>query len=290
MSELWIDVSVHNGTIDWNKVKAVGVKGAVIRAGYGSDISQVDKAFVDNITGAIKAGLQVGVYWFHYADSISEMQKEWKVCRQIIAPYKNYIRFVASDYEYDSVRYYKQMHNGIAPSNSLINQLVNNFLQAVEYNGYAAWLYSNNDYRKNIFTADTWNRWPKWLADYTGDPDVPCNMQQTCSNGTVAGITGSVDMNTLFVPFSNPSGTPDLDYTCDTSAVVKIKRGNAYQAKITCDQIPKVVLGTPDVAVTLYRRSDGNTHYFYFVPIGQSGQEVGVYINNGPRQFIIRIE
>lgn len=283
MSELWIDVSVHNGTIDWNKVKSAGVKGVVIRAGYGSELSQIDGAFIQNITGAIKAGLQIAVYWFHYADTISKMQQEWNVCKQIISPYKDHILFVASDYEYDTMRYYKKLH-GVNPNNALVNQLVNTFLQAVTADGYTGWLYSNNDYRKNVFTADTWNRWPIWLADYTGSPDVSCKMQQTGSSGSVNGIIGSVDMDTLFEPFKQP----DPPYTCDTSGTVTISMGGCYTAKTSKNVTLQVGKSATSARLQLIRCIWPNFILWHIVPLGNPGQAAGIYFN-GKRQFVVRI-
>ena len=60
-----IDVSYHQGTIDWKKVADSGIQFAMIRAGYGK--STVDEKFIENIVGADTSGLKVGVYWFIYA-------------------------------------------------------------------------------------------------------------------------------------------------------------------------------------------------------------------------------
>ena len=52
-----IDVSIHNGAIDWKKVKESGVEGAIIRCGYGRDMVKHDDAnFKRNIEGAIAQG------------------------------------------------------------------------------------------------------------------------------------------------------------------------------------------------------------------------------------------
>ena len=284
MMEKWIDVSAHNCRvpIDWSKVAASGIKGVVIRAGYGNSVSQQDTAFAANIRGALAAGLTVGIYWFSYADSVADALKEWAACRAVIAPYKGQIKFVASDYEYDSYNYYQRVH-GSAPSNVLINQMVNAFLGAAKTDGYTGVLYTNNDYRRNIFSAATLAAWDIWLADYTGGPDVPCAMQQTGSTGSVPGISGNVDMDTAFKDYA-PS------YTCDTSGTVEIARGNAYVALITCKGTPNVVAGTADRVSVLHRFDDGDKHYYYIVPIGKPGEDVGIYINGGPRQFIAKIK
>ena len=72
-----IDVSVHNGNIDWAKVKKDGVQGAIIRCGYGSDkTSQDDKKFSNNINGAIKNGVPFGIYIYSYAKSTAQAKSE----------------------------------------------------------------------------------------------------------------------------------------------------------------------------------------------------------------------
>ena len=63
--KIGIDVSKHNGTIDWNKVKASGIKFAMIRAGYGS--SHIDEQFKRNVTECNRLEIPCGCYWFSYA-------------------------------------------------------------------------------------------------------------------------------------------------------------------------------------------------------------------------------
>ncbi len=285
MPEKWIDVSAHQGAIDWPRVKACGVAGAVLRAGYGNDAGQRDAQFTANIKGASAAGMKTAVYWFSYADSVGDALKEWAACRSVIEPYRKNILFVAFDYEYDSIRYYRKLH-GAAPSNELVNGMANAFLGAAKADGWGTALYTNNDYRRNVFSAATLAAWMLWLADYTGGPDVPCAMQQTGSTGRVDGIAGNVDMDILFHALGVPVANPP--YSCDTSGTVEIARGAAYQALITCSGTPNVVAGTADVVTVLHRYDDGDKHYFYIVPIGRSGQEAGIYIN-GARQFIVRV-
>lgn len=173
-----------------------------------------------------------------------------------------------------------------APTLTLINGMVNAFLGAAKADGWAAVLYTNNDYRQNIFAAATLAAWYVWLADYSGGPDVPCAMQQTNSGGTVQGISGSVDMDICFRDFTVSA----LDYACDTSGTVSIARGAAYQIAVTAAAAPKVVAGTADVVTVLPRNNSGNQWFYYLVPIGKSGDQVGVYINGGPRQLTVKIK
>ena len=59
-----IDVSAHDGRIDWKKVKDSGVNFAILRAGYGNSITQKDEQFQRNYREATKVGIPVGAYWF----------------------------------------------------------------------------------------------------------------------------------------------------------------------------------------------------------------------------------
>jgi len=263
MAEKWIDVSAHNGIIDWQRVRAAGIVGAVIRAGYGNSLSQKDKQFVANITGAIKVGLKIGIYYFSYADSVADARAEWTTCKRIIQPYKSHILFVAEDYEYDSYNYYRRIH-GAAPSNTLINQMVNAFLGAAKADGLGAALYTNNDYRRNIFSAATLAAWPVWLADYTGGPDVPCMMQQTSSTGSVPGISGNVDMDTLFqaVSVQSAPARPVVAQNIGVNVWYRVRAGGVWLPEVCnlCDFAGKTDGKTPitDIAV---RVSAGSVKY-----------------------------
>lgn len=275
MSEFYgIDVSVHNGTIDWNNVAASGKEFAMIRAGYGNSINQKDKNFDANITGALKAGLLVGVYWFSYADSEEDVRREWEVCSQVIAPYKSRISLpVAFDYEYDSERYYKEKY-GQAPSNTLINSMADVFLSLVRIGGYKPILYTNNDYRRNKFSVALLAKYPLWLADYTGGPDAKCAIQQTSSTGSVAGISGNVDLNTAYVDygFSKRSVVES-----DTTQDVAIARGAYYTAKFTGAENIIVTAGTGDVVTLVPVRKEPTTYLVAIVPIGKVGHATGIY-------------
>lgn len=278
MSEQWIDVSAHQGVIDWPRVAASGIKGAIIRAGYGNSVSQQDKRFTANVKGAIAAGLKAAVYYFSYADSAADARKEWAVCRQIIAPYRAKILFVCYDYEYDSVGYYKRIH-GAAPSKALINQTVGAFLSAAKADGLKTALYTNNDYRRNIFTTATLNAWDYlWLADYTGGPDIPCAIQQTTSSGRVPGISGSVDLDTAFTAI----GTVPPPYTVDTTTDVTIEPGQSYTVKTTGDI--QLVPGTAG-RVQIVRCIQQGYILWHIVPIGKPGEDVGIYPQGRPKKL-----
>lgn len=81
-----IDVSKHNGSIDWQSVKASGkVDFCIIRAGYGKSISQKDAKFEQNYADAKVQGIPVGAYWYSYAITPAEAEAEAMAFLQAIA-------------------------------------------------------------------------------------------------------------------------------------------------------------------------------------------------------------
>ena len=108
MSIHGIDVSGHQGNIDWRKVKASGIQFAMLRAGYGANT--VDSEFERNAHGCMEEGIPFGVYWFSYAYTPEMARREAEKCISVIREYK--VQYpVCYDFEYDSVRYAQQ--NGV---------------------------------------------------------------------------------------------------------------------------------------------------------------------------------
>ena len=84
-----IDVSVHNGVIDWDKVKASGIGGVLMRCGYGSDIeSQDDKMFKRNADECSRLGIPFGVYLYSYAKNTDMAKSEADHALRLVKGYK----------------------------------------------------------------------------------------------------------------------------------------------------------------------------------------------------------
>ena len=68
-----IDVSKHQGIIDWDKVKKFGIEGAIIRCGFGSNKTvNDDSQFKRNIEECIRLDIPCGVYLYSYAKTIEQ--------------------------------------------------------------------------------------------------------------------------------------------------------------------------------------------------------------------------
>ena len=183
-----IDVSHHQGAIDWTKVKA---DFAIIRAGYGKYAYQEDPCFTDNIKGAYNAGIPVGVYWYSYAGDVESAKQEAEVCLQVINPYKDKIVLpVFFDQEYEPAIK--------AASFSTRTRCCTAFIAAVEAAGYRAGLYASKDWLDNRIDAKAipesaviWVAQYASRCTYTGRHTI----WQYTSNGSVDGIKGRVDLN-----------------------------------------------------------------------------------------------
>lgn len=299
-----IDVSKYQELIYWEKVKAAGIDFAILRAGLGKYITQIDPRFEQNAFGALSAGLHVGAYWFSYATSAAEARQEAQVCAQVLEPYKGKFDFpVYFDYEYKSEEYSKKQ--GVTPTQALRESLAQAFCEEIESHGWRAGVYTNNDYLKNRWRLDVLKQWEIWLADYTGGPDVACGMQQTSSTGRVNGISGNVDTNISFADypalirnegwngFTAAAENWISDTTNGTENPVVIAPDKIYTVKITGQDIGLVCGesgGKPAAFKVVRCRRDENATLWHVIPMGEPGQEAGIYpAGGGDRIFVARI-
>lgn len=196
-----IDVSEHQGTIDWEKVKASGVEFAIIRAGYGRN--NPDKQFVRNITACNRLGIPCGVYWFSYAYTPKMAAQEALYCLEAVKPYR--VEYpVAFDFEYDSVRYAEE--KGITVQKALSTAMADAFCNAIQNDGYYTALYTNLDYLQRYFAEELLDKYDLWLAQWPKtvdleNPPAGAGIWQYTSSGTVPGISGRVDCNAAYVDY-----------------------------------------------------------------------------------------
>lgn len=183
-----IDVSKHQGIIDWSKVKA---DFAIIRAGYGKYQSQADTQLKANMEGCKKHGIPVGVYWYSYATTVADAKLEAQACLAVIKPYKDQIVLpVFFDQEYEKPI--------VALSNSARTEICKTFCELVKAAGYHPGIYASYDWFKNKLITKQLTGYPFWVAQYgskcgyTGDN---LYMWQYSSTGKVSGIKGNVDMD-----------------------------------------------------------------------------------------------
>lgn len=185
-----IDVSYHQGNIDFKKVKASGIDGVIIRAGYGQN--NIDKKFKTYIKAATDAGLLIGIYWFSYAYTVEMAKREAEYCLRAISGYDIKLP-IFFDWEYDSMSYAGR--NGVRPGKDLITEMNLAFCQIVKNSGRRAGYYFNLDYLRNYIDASKLEGFYRWFARYTNEEQTDCDLWQYSSSGRVEGISTNVDMN-----------------------------------------------------------------------------------------------
>lgn len=192
-----IDISVWQGNIDAGQIKNSGIDFVIIREGYRQ---AVDSKFFDNVKKCKEVGLAVmGVYHFSYALNVEQARQEAQLVvanLQKAGLSKDTIVFF--DFEYDTVT--KAAAVGVTLGKAECNAHTKAFCETVKSLGYRAGVYFNIDYYRNWYDHALLDQYIKWLADWTGDADYPCDFHQYTSKGSVPGISGNVDMNYYFVP------------------------------------------------------------------------------------------
>ena len=183
-----IDVSKHQGNIDFQAVKNAGVYAVIIRAGYGRETSQKDPMFDTNYAAAKDAGLHIGAYWYSYADSVADAAKEANACLSCI-----------QGKQFDFPVYYDLEESATAAlGRTACTQIAQTFCNAMEQAGYWAGVYANTNWWQNYLDhATLWPRYTVWLADYRTNYNTTLgrDMHQYTSKGSVAGIKGNVDLD-----------------------------------------------------------------------------------------------
>jgi GH25 family lysozyme M1 (1,4-beta-N-acetylmuramidase) len=189
-----IDVSKHQGTVNWSHVKADGVEFAIIRAGYGKQASQKDTQFENNYAGCKSNGVPVGVYWYSYATTPDEARKEAAVCLSVIKG-KTFEYPVYFDIEEPSV---------LAKGKAACTAIAKAFLETVEKAGYFMGIYSSKSHLESCFTEELRTRYAVWVAHYGVDKTTyhgQYGIWQKSSTGKVSGIRGNVDMNECYTDY-----------------------------------------------------------------------------------------
>lgn len=189
-----IDISKHNGAVNWSHVKADGVQFAILRAGYGKEASQKDTQFENNYAGCKSNGVPVGVYWYSYATTPAEAKQEAAVCLSVIKG-KTFEYPVYFDIEEPSV---------LAKGKAVCTAIAKAFLETVEKAGYFVGIYSSKSHLESCFTEELRTRYAVWVAHYGVDKTTyhgQHGIWQKSSTGKVYGISGNVDVNECYVDY-----------------------------------------------------------------------------------------
>ena len=194
-----IDVSEHQGRIDWDAVKASGIDFAILRVGFGAPSfrGRVDYQFNRNVSECERLGIPYGVYIYSYAFDNQQAADEASMVIDCLSGHNPRLPV-----------YYDLEDNEIIADGrqSGIASRAQTFCNKISAAGYKPGIYANLNWFKNILTdpvfkSGSWDHWIaqyNWRCDYTGN----YSFWQYSSSGKVPGINGNVDMNYAYVDVS----------------------------------------------------------------------------------------
>ena len=192
-----IDVSVHQGTIDWQQVAAAGVDFVMIRAAYrGYKYGQVnaDPNALANIQGARDAGLLVGVYIYSQAINVKEAVEEAEFLLQMLEGVDLELPIT-----FDWERYSDEARTANV-SNRTVTECAVAFCETICAGGRVPMVYFNAAQAFEQISLSALMEYPFWLALYDTEAVFPyrVHMWQYSNTGKVPGIAGNVDLNIGF--------------------------------------------------------------------------------------------
>lgn len=224
-----IDVSGHDGLIDWDSAKE-HIEGVIIRIGYGDDYAyQDDKQAVQNMDECERLGIPYGVYIYSYAMTMQETESEISHTLRMLKG-RNPVRGVWFDME--DADEYKKNHGMDVYSEedrTLLTDICIRFIEEMHSRGYITGVYANYDYYKNVLDTNRLymtEGFNMWLAHWdVEEPDMDCMMWQF---GAYRIGDHEFDGNIYYADYSSPY----KDAYIETSAQAGRKVNVIYQAQI----------------------------------------------------------
>lgn len=186
-----IDVSNFQGTIDWNQVKAAGIEFAILKVGpvYGKP----DSTFERNATECERLGIPYGVYYYSYARSVADANKE---ADRTLAWLGGHHPSLPVYYDLED-NYILQDPNFSKDKLARIAQTFCNRMEAV---GFKSGIYANLNWLNNYLDSPSLSGYDHWVAQYNWCCDYAGSYSfwQYSSSGNVPGVNGRCDMNYCF--------------------------------------------------------------------------------------------
>ena len=208
-----IDVSEHNGTIDWQSVKDAGIDFAILRVGFAGDTSggRLDNYFKRNVSECERLGIPYGVYLYSYARNEDEAQAE---ARLMLSALKGHSPTLPVYYDLEEQKTNADGSPKWTPFNdpSKLASIAKTFCGQIAAAGYKPGIYANVNWFKNYLTDPCFlsSGWSIWTAQYWYGgrydeclgltPDAPAKYDcwQYSARGSVPGVSGDVDVNYWF--------------------------------------------------------------------------------------------
>lgn len=204
-----IDVSHHQGKIDWQKVKNDGIDFAIIRCGYGGDYTSYDdRQWLYNVSECERLGIPYGVYLYSYSKNVEDAKSE---AAHVLRLLKGYNPVYGVYYDLEDEPTTGKLDN------TTIGTIAKTFCDRISAAGYKVGIYANKYWWTTKLTSSVFQneKWSKWVAQYnaTCTYEGKYDLWQCTSEGQVNGINGNVDLNFLMGSSSNEGSADNSDKT-----------------------------------------------------------------------------
>lgn len=195
-NKIGVDVSAHQGVIDWEQVHDAGIEFAVIRAGYrGSTEGKLyeDAQFRYNMEEAENAGIATAVYFYSQAVSVEEAEEEAEFVCELLEAAKPELPVFFDWEEGDGSG--RTSEAGYVP----VTELAIAFCEKIKSAGYDAGVYFNLHFAYHQLNMAQLQDYTLWLAEYNLPPTYQYRYDwlQYSDGGTVPGIGTFVDMDMI---------------------------------------------------------------------------------------------
>lgn len=220
-----IDISCWQDKVNYLELKAQGIDFAIIRCGFGKNISQKDSKFEDHYAGLKYAGIKIGAYLYSYASTIEGAKAEAKNCLEFI---KNKEFDLPIFYDLEDAK-----TTGNA-SKQTITEMAKIFCEEIIKAGYQAGVYANLNWFTNKINVKELEKYNIWLAQWGIEKhtaDFKVDIWQYTSKGKIQGINGNVDLDISYTQYgdkvvNNSKSIEDL-----AKEVIEGKYGNGEERK-----------------------------------------------------------
>lgn len=231
-----IDVSKHQGKIDWAKVKKTDINFAIIRCGYGDDLPyQDDEYFAANVKGCEENHIPYGIYIYSYATNTTMAKSEAN----------HVLRLINTTGAMPTMPIYYDLEDKSQENLSAktLGNIAETFCNAIMAKGYTVGVYANLNWWNNKLTDKRFDNWAKWVAQYnsTCSYEGTYDMWQYSSTGRVDGISGNSDMNILFTKSCSIGGHKEVVISSTGKATTKKFATVTYKCNICGSQRTQTV-------------------------------------------------
>lgn len=214
MSVQGIDISQAQVTVDFKKVSIAGIKFVIIRSGYGNALAypkQIDSSFTKHYNGAKSAGLDVGSYWFSYADSPEAARAEARSCLSVIKG-KKFEYPIFFDIE-NAWQFYK--------GKEFCDSIIEAFCSELTAAGYYVGVYCSTWWYTNYVSEKVRSKYPCWIAQWGSKCTYTGKYDMWQDNAVlIDGVQGAVDHDICYVDYPSIIKNKGLNgYTVPTPSI-----------------------------------------------------------------------